>query len=110
MNKYHNIKTIVGGITFDSKAEAARYQELLLLQKAKVISELELQPKFLLQEGYKDAGGKKVQPIYYIADFRYMEKGKIVIEDVKGFVNKTYAIKKKMFEYRHAGLKITEIK
>lgn len=32
MNKYHNIKTTIDNIKFDSKAEANRYCELKLLQ------------------------------------------------------------------------------
>ena len=37
MNKYHAIKTTVDGITFDSRAEARRYRELKLLERAGVI-------------------------------------------------------------------------
>lgn len=32
--KYHNRKTVVNGQTFDSKKEANRYSELLLLERA----------------------------------------------------------------------------
>ena len=38
MNKYHNRKVAIDGILFDSKKEAGRYQELLLLQQAGEIS------------------------------------------------------------------------
>lgn len=31
-SKYNNVKTVVDGITFDSKAEARRYQELKFMQ------------------------------------------------------------------------------
>lgn len=41
--KYHNRKTIVDGITFDSKAEAERYKELKRLELIGVIKGLELQ-------------------------------------------------------------------
>ena len=34
MNKYHNRKVTVNGITFDSQKEADRYLELMLLQKS----------------------------------------------------------------------------
>lgn len=43
--KYHNEKVAVSGITFDSKKEADRYCELLLLQRAGRISELQRQVK-----------------------------------------------------------------
>jgi len=37
MSKYNNVKTVIDGITFDSKKEAQRYQDLLLLQLAGVV-------------------------------------------------------------------------
>lgn len=43
-NKYHNVKTKVGNITFDSKLEAKRYTELKLLEKNGLIKDLVLQP------------------------------------------------------------------
>ncbi|MDD3747626.1 MAG: DUF1064 domain-containing protein, partial [Anaerostipes sp.] len=43
-SKYGARKTVIDGITFDSKREAKRYQELKLLEQAGEISYLELQP------------------------------------------------------------------
>ena len=43
--KYHNRKTIVNGHTFDSKKEANRYSELLLLERAGAIHDLRTQVK-----------------------------------------------------------------
>lgn len=40
-SKYKAKKTIVDNITFDSKKEANRYCELKLLERAKVISNLQ---------------------------------------------------------------------
>jgi len=82
MNKYNNKKVQVDMYVFDSIAEARRYKELALLQKVGTIKELELQPKFLLQEGFKK-NGKTYKPIYYIADFQYLEGNKMIVEDVK---------------------------
>ena len=59
-NKYRNIKTEVDGIKFDSKREAQRYQELKLLEKGGVISNLELQPKFELLPANKDKKNKAI--------------------------------------------------
>ena len=47
-NKYFNKKTMVNGIEFDSRKEARRYQELLLLQRAGEIQNLRMQEKFVL--------------------------------------------------------------
>ena len=45
-SKYKAVKTIVDGIKFDSKKEAKRFQDLKLLERACVIENLELQPRF----------------------------------------------------------------
>ena len=47
-NKYGNKKTVVDGITFDSRKEAKRYQELKLLEKAGEIKDLRRQVVHLL--------------------------------------------------------------
>ena len=72
MNKYRNKKTQVDMYVFDSIAESKRYKELALLQKAGKIQNLELQPKFLLQESFKK-NGKTYRKIEYIADFAYCQ-------------------------------------
>ena len=73
MNKYRNIKTIVDGIKFDSKAEAERYIQLKVLQNQGFITNLELQPQFELQPKYINNKGKTVRAITYKADFSYIE-------------------------------------
>ncbi|NLB90534.1 MAG: DUF1064 domain-containing protein [Clostridiales bacterium] len=98
--KYRNRKTIIDGITFDSKGEANRYCELKLLQRAGEISDLTLQPKFTLQESFKK-NGKTHRAITYIADFQYQENGKTIIEDYKGMETEVFRIKRKLFEKRY---------
>ncbi len=110
MNKYKNKKTIVDNIKFDSKAEANRYIELKLLEKSGKISDLELQPKFELQEKYINNKGEKIRAITYKADFCYLERNKIVVEDVKGVITKEFAIKKKLFEYKYKDVEFRLIK
>ena len=70
MSKYRNRKTTIDGIAFDSKAEARRYAELKLLERAGEIKDLELQPKYRLLDGFKK-NGKTYRPIDYIDEFRY---------------------------------------
>ena len=102
-NKYHNKKVIYNGIKFDSKKERARFITLKQLEKMGIIESLELQKKFLLQEGYTNAEGKKRRPVYYIADFYYYDyiDNKWVVEDVKGVRTDVYKLKKKLFEYKY---------
>lgn len=105
--KYNNTKTTVDGIKFDSKREATRYSELKLLERAGKITDLILQPRFELIPKY-EINGRKVRKMEYIADFQYVENGKTVIEDAKGFKTKEYLIKKKLFEYQYK-IEITEV-
>ena len=99
--KYHNIKTTIDNVKFDSKAEANRYLELKMLLKTKKISELELQPKFLLQNKFVDLKGIKHGAITYVADFSYDEDGRAIVEDVKGMLTPVYKLKKKLFLYAY---------
>ena len=97
-SKYRAKKTVVDGIEFDSKREADRYCELKLLEKAKEIRDLELQPRFLLQDKFKDKQGNTHRKIEYVADFLYIDKlGRNIVEDVKGVLTDVYKLKKKMF-------------
>lgn len=98
-NKYNATKTTLDGISFHSKAEANRYAELKMLEKAGEIKDLTLQPLFELQSKFIDKSGVKQRAITYKADFQYYDKryNGIVVEDVKGFKTKEYELKKKMF-------------
>jgi len=106
-NKYSNKKTKVGEYTFDSKREATRYMELRLMVMAKEIRDLTLQPTYMLQEGYR-YNGKKIREITYVADFRYTQNGKIVVEDTKGFKTEIYRLKKKLFLFKYPDIIFVE--
>tara|TARA_R100001086_G_C11790169_1_gene245973 strand:+ start:645 stop:965 length:321 start_codon:yes stop_codon:yes gene_type:complete len=88
-NKYSNRKVEVDGITFHSKKEGKRYQDLSILEKAGMIQSLELQPRYPMV-----INDRKVTT--YVADFRYTEDGKTVVEDTKGFKTDVYKLKKKL--------------
>jgi hypothetical protein len=79
-------KVILDGIQFDSQAEAQRWQELKLLQRAGDIQQLTTHPEFIIQEKGKDAFGQRFRQRTYTADFQYWDvaKGRWVVEDVKG--------------------------
>lgn len=111
MNKYFNKKVIVDGIKFDSKKEAKRFQELMILKKAGLIDELELQKVFELQPKYINNKGESIRSITYKCDFFYYDKQKeqYIVEDTKGFRTDTYKLKKKLFEYVYPNLTIEEI-
>lgn len=105
-NKYGNKKVLVNGEKFDSKRELRRYYQLLALQGAKEIRELQKQIKYELQEGFRDFQGKWHRPITYTADFVYRDKKynwNVVVEDAKGFRTEVFKIKKKLLikKYPH---------
>lgn len=105
--KYHNRKTIVDGITFDSKAEAERYKELKRLEIMGVIKGLELQKPYRLCKGRWENG--KPFSISYKADFVYTLDGDVIVEDVKGYRTEAYQLKKKLMRAVY-GIEITEVK
>ena len=77
-------------IHFPSKVEATRYFELRLEQRAGLISDLELQPRFQLDAVRFNTNQQEPKHwIFkignYVADFKYHRHGDgIIIEDVKG--------------------------
>lgn len=109
MNKYRNKKVIVEDYVFDSIEESRRYKELKLLLRAGKISNLELQPHFLLQDSFKK-NGKTYRKIEYIADFKYIENGKTIVEDVKGIQTDVFKLKHKLFEKKYPELELRIIK
>lgn len=100
MSKFNNKKLKVGNMTFDSTKEYRRYQELVLLQRAKKIHNLQRQVKFVLVDGFS-IGKKRFQPITYIADFTYEQNGAFIVEDVKGVETDVFRIKAKLFRRRY---------
>jgi hypothetical protein len=99
---------VIDGIKFDSRKEAKRYTELKLLERNGDIEKLTLQPRFLLQEGFRK-NGKAYRKIEYVADFMYEQDGKLIIEDVKGIKTDVYKLKQKLFEKKYQDLTIKEI-
>ena len=110
-NKYKNKKVVVDNILFDSKKEANYYTKLKILRDAGKIVDLELQKRFVLQQGFK-LHGKTYRAITYIADFVYKDsKGQVHVVDVKSEAtkkDKVYRLKKKMLAYKF-GIEIEEV-
>jgi len=95
-SKYKNKKVIYDGIKFDSLLEMRRYKELVILRDLGEIRNLELQPKFLLQDKFRHEG-KGIRAIHYVADFKYIRGNTVIVEDAKGMETDVYKIKKKLF-------------
>ena len=118
--KYHNEHDSRGNLHFDSKKEARRFDELVVLLRAGKIRNLKLQAQYTLQESYITETGERVRAIRYVADFAYERPtmpdcaGEVhwvpVVEDVKSKATRTakYEMKKKLLRERF-GLSITEV-
>ncbi len=107
--KYRNVKVRIDNITFDSRAEARRYEELKLLLGAGLIAALEVHPRYVIDDGFVDSTGKKVKPLYYAPDFVYRDGRKTVAEDVKGVRTAVYIIKRRLFMKRYPHIQFEEI-
>ena len=125
--KYNASKTVIDGITFDSRKEANRYCELKLLEKGGIISDLRLQAEFeLIPAQYEPdtvtitkTGKEKIvkgkcieRKCSYLADFVYTDNktGETVVEDTKSPATRTkeYIIKRKLMLYKYR-IRIREI-
>lgn len=124
-SKYNNEPTTVNGIKFDSKKEARRYEELMVMLRAGEIRNLRLQAQYTLQESFITPEGTRIRAIKYVADFAYDKRNKPnrnqpdlnepvcwthVVEDVKSRATKTpqYEMKKKMM-YEKFRIEIREV-
>lgn len=123
-SKYGNRKAVVDGITFDSRKEANRFQELRMLERAGKIKALERQVKYVLiptqrepsseiytkgvHKGELKPGKVLEKECSYIADFAYFQGENLVVEDTKGFRTEGYKIKRKLMLERY-GIQIKEV-
>lgn len=95
-NKFGAEKTVINGITFASRIEAERYEQLRLLERAGEIDQLILQPEFQILRGWiHPETGEKIKSRFYVGDFQYIDKQaeKIIVEDVKGMETAEFRLK-----------------
>lgn len=90
MNKFSARKVELDGLTFDSKAEANRYAQLKLLERAKSIKALAVHPAFPLKINGTVIGT-------YKPDFVFFEGGRQIVEDVKGMVTEAASLRMRVF-------------
>ena len=98
-SKFGAKKTVVDGITFDSKWESERYGQLKAMERGGIVTDLELQVKY-------DIVINDIKICKYIADFVYKEEspdGEIreIVEDAKGFETPEFKLKKKLMKAVH---------
>ncbi len=111
-SKYRNRITHVDGYKFDSVAESVRYGELKLLERAGLISGLKVHPEYELLPPFKDRAGKYERAIKYKADFAYVERGQVVVEDVKSAATRgarDWSLRRKLFKHRYPDVELREV-
>ena len=97
-SKYRNVKTVVDGITFDSRRESQRYSVLQLLRKGGQVRWFTRQVPFRLEGG-----------VTYRADFLVVwADGSVTVEDAKGTATRVYINKRKQMKERY-GIDIVEV-
>lgn len=106
-------RTVVDGVSFDSKAEAQRWQELLLLQEVGDICGLRRQVEIGLtgRDGPIMTDSGRQQRVYR-ADFIYVDKalGVMVVEDRKGHETEVFNLKKSILAAQGIEILITKAK
>lgn len=86
------------------------YDELMVMLRAGIISDLRLQPQFTLQESYITETGERIRAVRYTADFSYKFGGKLVVEDVKSTPTRTKEyLRNRKFMRSKFGIDIQEI-
>jgi len=100
--KYRNVKTVIDGITFDSKKEANYYGKLKLLLKSGEVIKFDCQVRY-------DFELNGIKMGFYKADFViHWKTSGIKVVDVKGMKTPVYQLKKKMMKAFH-GIDIFEV-
>lgn len=100
--KYGNHKVVIDGEKVaDSKHEFRRLNDLIVLQRAGEIKDLQTQVRYKLIPSQKICG-VKVRGTDYVADFVYWTNdGQFVCEDAKGHKTADYIIKRKLMKMIH---------
>lgn len=111
MSKYGAKRTACAhGHSHASKREAGRCADLHLLLRAGQISGLAVEPTFILKsdgEPILMGNGHKAR---YRPDFTYIEAGRAVAEDVKGFTVRDFPLRAALFRacYPHIELRVVK--
>jgi len=110
-SKYRNVRTVVDGITFDSKREAQYWAELKMRERAGDITELRRQVPFALFTAKATISGSHVlyEVARYVSDFVYRDRNGVEhVVDAKGKRTAMYQLKRKWLELQ-SGIVIEEV-
>jgi hypothetical protein len=100
--KYHNKPEVYDGIRFDSKAECARYVQLMIMKRAGQIRSFNRQPSFLLP------GGVRYRPDFIV----FGKDDTVWCEDVKSSatITQAFRIKQRLWAQEYPNLELRIVK
>jgi len=109
-NKYGAKKTQCGhGHKHDSKREAICCNDLHLRLCAGEISDLEVQPQFWFVINSKPVKHRNGRRVGYQADFAFLEAGRKIVVDAKGFAARDWPLRRAIFEALFPDLELREV-
>lgn len=109
-HKYRAVKTgCRSGHHHPSKKEARRCDELHLLLRAGQISNLEIEPQYWFAINGVAVMHLNGRRVGYKPDFRYIEGGQVVIEDVKGMAVRDFPLRAAIFKALHPEIELRVI-
>lgn len=111
MNKYGAHRAACNhGHTHASKREAKRCGELHLLFRAGQIDALVVEPTYELSLGGNAIVMGNGHIAKYRPDFTYLENGKVVAEDVKGFIVRDFPLRAAIFRHCYPEIELRVVK
>lgn len=107
--KYGAQRMTVDGITFDSKKEARRYQELRLMERAGQIADLQRQVVIELEGRAGPLLTRTGRQMRITVDFAYVDRktGLTVFEDAKGLPTRDYEVRRAVAQAM--GIEVIEV-
>jgi hypothetical protein len=109
-NKFHAKKVKIDGIDFDSKRESQYY---LQYKADKSIVTIEVHPRYILLNSFRDCNGKAERAITYKPDFRLTyTDGTIEVVEVKSkrtAKEPDYIMRRKLFKSKYPDVKFSEV-
>ena len=109
-NKFHAKKVTIDGIEFDSKRESQYY---LQYKADKSIAKIEVHPRYILLNSFRDCNGKTERAITYKPDFRLTyADGTIEVVEVKSkrtAKEPDYIMRRKLFKHNNPDVKFSEV-
>jgi hypothetical protein len=112
-NKFHAEKVEIDNIKFDSKRESQYYRHFVDMANAGIVAKIEVHPRYILLNSFKDCNGKTERAITYKPDFRITyADGTIEVVEVKGkrtAKEPDYIMRRKLFKHNNPNVKFSEV-